>query len=97
MFERKVCFYPKVRAFALNIFFWSDVSRRLVNWLKYQLTRHLHHERRSAMLNKLQEIDSKLINHRHPIHRQQFHETKHLWKSIADDLRQIAQMIQQSR
>lgn len=71
--------------------------RCLVNWLKYQLKFRLHQERRSAMLNKLQEIELKLVHHRHANNRQQYHETKHLWKSIADDLRQIDQMSEKSK
>lgn len=45
------------------------------------------------MLNKLQDIELKLVNHHHPMTRQQYHETKLFWKSIAEDLRQMDRTI----
>jgi seryl-tRNA(Sec) selenium transferase len=63
--------------------------------LKFQVNFKQRHEKTSILNERLHDIEYKLKNYRHPSNRQQYHETKHLLKTIADDLRHIDLQLQE--
>ncbi len=59
--------------------------------MKFQINFKQHS---SLIIERLDEIEHKLRNHRHPSNRQQYQENKHQMKSIADDIHQIDKFLQ---